>query len=126
LLDELPEIEPSGAFDGAGAGACSCGAGKADLVDRVLCRRPRAAFGGFHVTAGDDLDWLAPSNVNTTDVAQTGTTAQSIDPKRFAGVGELRHFGETLSRWKICRSRCRAMTRTRLTAISRCNCGWVM
>src|SRR6266436_3852459 len=50
LLDELPQIEPSG--------ACGGGPGEAELVGGV-CAVAASGACGFDAAAGDDLGWFA-------------------------------------------------------------------
>src|SRR5216683_2676930 len=89
LLDELPQIEPSGAF---GARARGCGAGQAKLVGGV-CAFAASGACGFDAAAGDDLGWVAAEQCEY-EQRWSERADCCYRSERSPGAGELRHFGE--------------------------------
>src|SRR6202047_2518814 len=79
LLDELPRIEPSGAFDARVRARVA-----AEPVTQswwsVFAPSPRAAFAASMLLLATILIGSRLSTVNTTDVGSNGPTAQGIDP----------------------------------------------
>ena len=79
LLDELPQIEPSGAFDARVRARVA-----AEPVKRswwaVFAPSPRAAFAASMLLLATIWIGSRPNNVNTGNGGANGSTAQSIDP----------------------------------------------
>ncbi len=79
LLDELPQIEPSGAFDARVRARVA-----AEPVKRswwaVFAPSPRAAFAASMLLLATIWIGSRPSNVNTTGGANGTTAAQAINP----------------------------------------------
>jgi anti-sigma factor RsiW len=79
LLDELPQIEPSGAFDARVRARVA-----ADPVKQswwaVFAPSPRAAFAASMLLLATIWIGSRPSDVNPTNGGANGTTAQTIDP----------------------------------------------
>jgi len=79
LLDELPQIEPSGAFDARVRARVA-----AEPVKRgwweVFAPSPRAAFAASMLLLATIWVGSRPSNVNMSNGGSNGPTAQTIDP----------------------------------------------
>jgi anti-sigma factor RsiW len=79
LLDELPQIEPSGAFDARVRARVA-----AEPVKQgwwaVFAPSPRAAFAASMLLLATIWIGSHSSNVNINDVGSNGTTVQGIDP----------------------------------------------
>jgi hypothetical protein len=79
LLDELPQIEPSGAFDARVRARVA-----AEPVKRgwweVFAPSPRAAFAASLLLLATIWVGSRPSNVNMSNGGSNGPTAQTIDP----------------------------------------------
>ena len=79
LLDELPQIEPSGAFDARVRARVAAEPVKQSWWS-VFAPSPRAAFASSMLLLATIWIGSHSSNVNTTDVGSNAPTAQSIDP----------------------------------------------
>jgi len=79
LLDELPQIEPSGAFDARVRARVAAEPVKQSWW-AVFAPSPRAAFAASMLLLATIWVGSHSSNVNPTDVGSTGATAQNIDP----------------------------------------------
>ena len=121
LLDELPQIEPSGAFDARVRARVAAEPVKQSWWT-VFAPSPRAAFAASLLLLATIWIGSRPGNVNiNNNAASNGTAAQSaIDPNDLP-CWRITTFWRISSRWRTCRSQCRAMIRTRSTAIRRCN-----
>ena len=79
LLDELPQIEPSGAFDARVRARVA-----AEPVKRgwweVFAPSPRAAFAASMLLLATIWVGSRPGNVNMSNGGSNGQTAQNIDP----------------------------------------------
>src|SRR6266851_3446023 len=78
LLDELPQIEPSGAFDARVRARVAAEPVKQSWW-AVFAPSPRAAFAASMLLLATIWIGSRPNNVNTTDVGSNGLTA-AIDP----------------------------------------------
>src|SRR4029077_14792541 len=82
LLDELPQIEPSGAFDARVRARVA-----AEPVKRgwweVFAPSPRAAFAASMLLLATIWVGSRPSNVNISNGGLNGATAQNIYPKNL-------------------------------------------
>ena len=79
LLDELPEIEPSGAFDARVRARVAAEPVKQSWWT-VFMPSPRAALAASMLLLATIWIGSRPSNVNPTNGGANGTTAQGIDP----------------------------------------------
>ena len=79
LLDELPQIEPSGAFDARVRARVAAEPVKQSWW-AVFAPSPRAAFAASMLLLATIWVGSRSSNVNTTDVGSNGLTVQGIDP----------------------------------------------
>jgi hypothetical protein len=79
LLDELPQIEPSGAFDARVRALVAAEPVKQSWW-AVFAPSPRAAFAASLLLLATIWIGSRPSNMNMTNGGVNGTTAQSIDP----------------------------------------------
>src|SRR5260221_3913074 len=79
LLDELPQIEPSGAFDARVRARVAAEPVKQSWWAE-FAPSPRAALAASMLLLATIWIGSRPSNVNTTNGGANGTTAKSIDP----------------------------------------------
>src|ERR1700682_1983769 len=79
LLDELPQIEPSSAFD-ARVRALVAAEPVQEGWWAVFAASPRAAFAASLLLLATIWIGSRPSNMNTSNGGANGTMAQSIDP----------------------------------------------
>jgi len=79
LLDELPQIEPSGAFDARVRARVAAEPVKQSWW-AVFAPSPRAAFAASMLLLATIWIGSHSSNVNINDVGSNGTTVQGIDP----------------------------------------------
>src|SRR5579863_4906109 len=79
LLEELPQIEPSGAFDARVRARVAAEPVKQSWWS-VFAPSPRVAFAASMLLLATIWVGSHSSNMNTTDVGSTGATAQNIDP----------------------------------------------
>jgi anti-sigma factor RsiW len=79
LLDELPQIEPSGAFDARVRARVAAEPVKQSWW-AVFAPSPRAAFAASMLLLATIWIGSRPGNVNTNNVGSNGTAAQAIDP----------------------------------------------
>src|SRR3981189_2265633 len=79
LLDELPQIEPSGAFDARVRARVAAEPVKQSWW-AVFAPSPRAAFAASLLLLATIWIGSRPGNVNTTNGGSNRTTAQGIDP----------------------------------------------
>jgi anti-sigma factor RsiW len=79
LLDELPQIEPSGAFDARVRARVAAEPVKQSWWS-VFAPSPRAAFAASLLLLATIWIGSRPGNVNTNNAASNGTAAQGIDP----------------------------------------------
>ena len=79
LLDELPQIEPSGAFDARVRARVAAEPVKQSWW-AVFAPSPRAAFAASLLLLATIWIGSRPGNVNTNNVGSNGTAAQAIDP----------------------------------------------
>jgi anti-sigma factor RsiW len=79
LLDELPQIEPSGAFDARVRARVAAEPVKQSWW-AVFAPSPRAAFAASLLLLATIWIGSRPGNVNTNSSGSNGTAAQNIDP----------------------------------------------
>ena len=79
LLDELPQIEPSGAFDARVRARVAAEPVKQSWW-AVFAPSPRAAFAASALLLATIWMGSRPNDANLNNVGANGTTAQAIDP----------------------------------------------